>query len=426
MKVIKDYEIRFEVKVLSDLPQLRKLLEANNMLKPNFSELARNLKKSRNTVKRNYYLGDQKKRRKKRVSQITDYHDRIEKLLVSDIKRFNYIQHLYNYMVQTYDLKASYATFRRYVQLNFNEQFKANKQYTTGPRFETAPAIQAQLDFKEDVKVVTSDGEVKSVTIATLIYGYSRWRFRAILPDKTTDSMIHFLALAFDDAGGFVKELVIDNPKSLVTTARTRKKEAVLNTTFEAFAKDYGIIVRPCLAMRPETKGKVETSMKELDELTAYNGEYTDIASISEMVQVITRRANQKISQATNVPPAMLYEKEKEQLLPLPPDSTCSQYKMKFTTVKSTLDSLIKYKNCFYAVPSFYKSKELELRIYKDMLQIYYNTELIEIYQMQNKKLNYKAYLHLEHSLENMVSPSDEAIEQALENFKSLEEVQHG
>ncbi|MGL5042202.1 MAG: Mu transposase domain-containing protein, partial [Culicoidibacterales bacterium] len=96
---------------------------------------------------------------------------------------------------------------------------------------------------------------------------------------------------------------------------------------------------------------------------------------------------------------------------------------MKFTTVKATLDSLIKYKNCFYAVPSFYKSKELELRIYKGKIQIYYNTELIEIYEIQNKKLNYKEYIHMEHSLENMVSPSDEAIEQALANFKSLEEV---
>ena len=45
---------------LSDLENLRKQMEVFN-LKPNFSELARVLKKDRRTIKRHYYQGKQNK-----------------------------------------------------------------------------------------------------------------------------------------------------------------------------------------------------------------------------------------------------------------------------------------------------------------------------------------------------------------------------
>ncbi|MEB6331385.1 IS21 family transposase, partial [Mammaliicoccus sciuri] len=39
------------------------------------------------------------------------------------------------------------------------------------------------------------------------------------------------------------------------------------------FADDFGFKVRPCVAGRPRTKGKVESIMKILDEIHAYQGE---------------------------------------------------------------------------------------------------------------------------------------------------------
>ena len=64
---------------LSDLENLRKQMEVFN-LKPNFSELARVLKKDRRTIKRHYYQGKTKQIRNK-PSKIDEYTDLLDKLL---------------------------------------------------------------------------------------------------------------------------------------------------------------------------------------------------------------------------------------------------------------------------------------------------------------------------------------------------------
>ena len=60
---------------LSDLENLRKQMEVFN-LKPNFSELARVLKKDRCTIKRHYYQGKTKQTRNKpsKIRHIRIYH----------------------------------------------------------------------------------------------------------------------------------------------------------------------------------------------------------------------------------------------------------------------------------------------------------------------------------------------------------------
>ena len=64
---------------LSDLENLREQMEVFN-LKPNFSELARVLKKDRRTIKRHYYQGKTKQTRNK-PSKIDEYTDLLDKLL---------------------------------------------------------------------------------------------------------------------------------------------------------------------------------------------------------------------------------------------------------------------------------------------------------------------------------------------------------
>lgn len=422
------YEVRFQVKALADLKTLRKLLEENNMEKPNFSELARNLNKARNTVKRHFYIDDVEVKKRQRTSALDAHKEQIDALLQNSVKRFKYISHLYDYMVDTYEINVSYSSFRRYITKHFKDTFKKNKQYTTGPRFETPAGQQGQFDMKEDMQLVTVDGEYKTINIGVLTYGYSRFRYREVLPDKSTASILTFLAHAFEEAGGVIQELVIDNPKSLVTKPRHKKEPAILQPTFEAFAKDYGFTVLPCYPRRPETKGKVEAPMKEVDALLGYNGEYKDIKQMDDRLKQLTSKNNHTISQATEVPPLLLFEKEKEHLSSLPPQSVRAQYQKKFFQVTVNNEALINFDKKLYAVPSRYKGRQLNLIKYGEELQIYCNTELIESYQITEQKLNYKERYYVDHTIENsrMQQGSDEMQEQALKNFELLQEVQHG
>ena len=72
-----------EINSVEDLKKLRTIVEANNLDKLNYSEIARNLGIDRRTAKK-YYLGDDKKERKKKKSVIDEHYNIIEELLSED------------------------------------------------------------------------------------------------------------------------------------------------------------------------------------------------------------------------------------------------------------------------------------------------------------------------------------------------------
>ncbi|EGY76240.1 transposase [Peptoniphilus indolicus ATCC 29427] len=57
--------------------------------------------------------------------------------------------------------------------------------------------------------------------------------------------------------------------KTIMDEPRTGRKEGKVNNKFYQFMKDYGFDLKPCTAKRPQTKGKVESSMKLLEEINA-------------------------------------------------------------------------------------------------------------------------------------------------------------
>ena len=102
---------------LSDLENLRKQMEVFN-LKPNFSELARVLKKDRRTIKRHYYQGKIKQTRNK-PSKIDEYTDLLNKLLGEEsIQIFKSKRILWQYLVDQTELNISYSAFRAYLLKN--------------------------------------------------------------------------------------------------------------------------------------------------------------------------------------------------------------------------------------------------------------------------------------------------------------------
>ena len=57
--------------------------------------------------------------------------------------------------------------------------------------------------------------------------------------------------------------------------------------------KDYGFEVHPCIAARPQTKAKVESPMRILDELSAYNGDL-DYEGLVKKLDEINNRENSR------------------------------------------------------------------------------------------------------------------------------------
>lgn len=398
---------------ITSITELSLFSEAYNKeaLNVNISKLSRELKKDRKTVKK-YLEGNIPSNKRKRSKYLDQYREIIVKVLSDKYQSFDYIDHLYRYLKREVNIKCSRATFNRYIRKDkeLDELFKRKAENSFTERFETPPGQQAQFDLKEKMNLVTTQGEVITVNIPTLTLGWSRFNCRQLITITKVEYLLAFLAMCFEYIGGVPRELVIDNLKQFVEKARFRNNPAILNAKFEEFCKDYGIIVKPCVARRPQTKGKTETQNKTVDQLKNYNGKYEGIEHMCEVLDQINKEDNESISQATKLPRTFLLSKEKGELLPLPSIEIRKKYHLTLNEVTVSNESLISYKSNKYSVDKAYIGMKVGLTVTRDELHIYYNNKIIAVHPITNHLLNIKE----EHKLKYSVKPNENNITERL------------
>lgn len=142
------------------------------------------------------------------------------------------------------------------------------------------------------------------------------------------------------------------------------------------------------MACCPQTKGKVESQMKILDEIHAYQGQLT-LPQLEEKIQHIIFRSNLSIFQATKRCPYTMLEKEKESLTPLPTKGIRDSYKIDHQKAKVSRSNFISFRDGQYSVPSGYVAKSMTLQVIDKMLYIYDSTELVAQHLLSEKSINY-------------------------------------
>lgn len=237
-----------EINSVKDLSKLRIIVEANNLDKPNFSEIARDLGIDRRTVKK-YYMGDDKKERKKKKSIIDQYYEIIKELLSNDSPQvFYYKDHLYRYLQREHGLNCTRNNFNYYI-LN-HEEFKnyfKPKGNTNAIKSETPFGKQAQFDWKEKLNFKFKSGESMIINVGSLVLSASRFKTWIIYPSVSLDCILNFLANTFESIGGVPRELLIDNATTMMIKARTETYKGTVHPNFQQFADDYGFKVVPGL-----------------------------------------------------------------------------------------------------------------------------------------------------------------------------------
>ncbi len=93
--------------------------------------------------------------------------------------------------------------------------------------------------------------------------------------------------------------------------------------------------------------------------------------------------------------------------------------KTRRTTV--TKDSMITYLGCKYSVPHQYIGKTVCLSVTKDMLYIYYSTDLLTMHSISNRRLNYKEE-HYKQLLKYSIKNEDSIDELAETNLRQMDE----
>ena len=423
--MIKTCKLTTDINVssLKDLVKLRPLME-NDEIRINKSQIARELGVDRRTVGK-YIEGFQKSKTRQSSNCLTGYHELISELLSDNNPQiFYYRRVLWQYLVDNHGYEGSYSNFCHYLNKDagFAGYFRDRQRHNNkgaSIRYETTAGKQAQLDWKESVSLVMSDGEILEVNIFVLLLSYSRFRVYRLSLARTQDILLSFLDDAFEQIGGVPDEILTDNMTTVMTDARTPGNSGTVNQRFEQFAKDYGFKVRPCLAGTPKTKGKVEAPMKILDELRAYNGKL-DYVGFQELLARINDRENSKVNRGSGRIPVMYLPKEKDSMDPLPPDSVRSPYQMPSHKVKVNSTSMVSYRGSQYSVPPEYISESVMIQAYDGNIYVYHNTTLIAMHRESKRRLNYAPEHYMEIARRSHAF-SDEDIEaRAKENLRIL------
>jgi len=395
-------------------------------MKINKSKLARDMGVDRRTVDK-YLNGIEPKSGRERKSKIDDYYEIISLLLSDKSKQiFYYKRVLWQYLKDNHGLSCSQSNFRKYIlhKAEFQSYFDSGKRKSSNSeviRFETPPAEQAQLDWKESIRYITKDGEILYVNVSVLLLAHSRFRTFNLSISKSQSILLAFLTESFEAFGGVPKTILTDNMKTIMDEPRTEYQKGKVNERFDQFAKDMGFEVRPCIAGRPRTKAKVEAPMKLLDEIHAYQGKF-DYEELHHFVQKLCDRINNSYHQGTGKIPILALKKEKNLLSPLPHERIRDFYKIDHILVKVNTANMITFKSNQYSVPPGYIGKTLSLQEYDNHIFVYYNTELVVQHPISQKKLNYK-HEHYVETLARGLPSSTDIEELARKNLEAINEV---
>ena len=377
---------------LEDLSKYGKLFKEENV-KINKSKIARSLNVDRRTVTK-YLNGYSKPITRCKKTKLDRYDALITELLSSATQKFYYVSNLYRYMKDNCGLKCSESTFRYHINRNYNfiSYFKEDNRPSNAGKpvimFETPPGEQAQIDWKESQSFTLSSGEEVIINIFCYILSYSRYRVYFLSLEKERPLLLDFLTQCFELTGGVPKTILTDNMKTVMDKARTENYKGVINKEFEEFSKQMGFETHPCVACSPQTKSKVESPMKILDELHAYSGTL-DFEGLTKKLLDINNRENFRYHKEYGKIPINSLEKEKGSLSPLPNEKIRNQYKLVRHKVKVSSRSTVRINNVNYSVPPKYFGKEVEYMTFNSKVYIYYKTNLIRTHDISDNMFNF-------------------------------------
>ena len=356
--------------ILNTIIQMK---EVKNMI--NKAEIARRFNCSINTVNKYLNIKENNKSSRKYSSKLDDFKgiviEKVDDYSANGRAIFNFIKDK--------GFTGSYGTVSKFIK-----EHKQEEQNKATMRFETTPGFQAQVDWKENFKIINKQGKEFEINIFLMILGYSRYKYIELTLDKSQDTLFECIMHACNNFGGVPHEILFDNMATVVDRLSSTYRAVVINKKFAQFAKDVGFVVNTCRPYRPQTKGKVECVAKLMDRLKVYNKEFVTIEELDNIVNKLMKEINNEDINFVEKPIDKLKEEQKY-LSSLPSIDCISQYFHQNRGYKVSKESMITYKKHKYSVPVKYIGEYLTVSENEDTLNIYYTTDLVVCHKISRK-----------------------------------------
>ncbi len=306
--------------------------------------IAKEMGISRNSV-RKYLKGEPvKKNKKKKASKLDPYRDTVKELIERD--NLSAVRILEEIRKKGYN--GGYTILKEYCH-----DIRKNRPIQAVYRYETGPGNQSQVDFGE-FGHIEYDGKSRKLYAFSMILGYSRMRYAEFTTDISTENTIKMHLNAFEYFGGFTDTILYDNMKQVVLERKANTQESHFNEKFMDFADYYGIIIRLCYPYRPQTKGKIENTIKYL-RYNFFNGRtFTDLNDINIQCHEWLKRVNSQVHGTTHEIPAERKKRENLNSISAVP----GYFTHKKETRKVSRECYVSYKGNRYSVPWKYAGRE--------------------------------------------------------------------
>ena len=363
---------------------IKELIRLN--IKPNFAALGREYGCDYRTAKIRYYEELNKEKGIEPKIKIRKHIiDEYKEIIINKLETIPGITaySIYYFLKVEKNYKGSYESIKKFVREN-----KDKRKQLASIRVEPIIGKVAQVDWKEDFKLINKTGELFTINLFLMRLHYSKKFYARLTIDKKRDEVKTCIIESLEYFNGSPREIWFDNMSTVMVKEGKHKK---VHNEIKQLGSDIGFQPILCQARRPKTKGTVENLAKLCDRLLSYNNEFETLDDLIKIVNKFNEECGKEKSQAHNKIVNDVFENEKKYLIPLPNKNILERYKQTIEYRKVTQDSMIVYRGNRYSVPTRFIGSYLGIRIIDNQVNIYDNTELIRCHMVSDNNLNYNS-----------------------------------
>lgn len=344
----------------------------------NKTEIALKLNINRKTVSR--YLKDEVKpkyERKAGKSKLDAYKnyitERLGKYNLSSFKIYEEIQEM------GFDGKYGIVNI-------LTRSFKKELYKQAYLRFETLPGEQAQVDWGSCGEIYDEEQKkIIKLNCFIMVLGFSRTMYIDFFEDQKTTSFLSGHNNAFEYFGGYTKEILYDNLKSVVIKRKLKAKDSEFNKTFMDFAGYYGFLPILARPYKPTTKGKVEAGVNYVKNNFIAGGEFKSLSEVKAKSKIWLDKINNRNHCTTHEKP---FERLcRENLISIENKKLYDIFIADYRKVQK--DCYFSFKNNFYSVPYKYANTEVCIKNIDDKLIIKYRDQIIAEHKLSYGRFQY-------------------------------------